>query len=1389
MAQSGRMRAAIGLASLIVCLLPTAGAAWAAPGSRASAVKPAPEAAPGQTTWSWLKSKAKKALSNAGPSSSSASPAPAEPASAASMAHLSWSFDQVEAAEVAAKLAEYGFALPVEVSGRVSLALDIGIPWRSPLESEAYDLEGDLQAARLIVAGVEVHHVSGRLEYDEGLLTLKHFKFELPTGGNQSGAFTGSAEMQLSPPGELTARFSYEQVEIGALLKLAPELAGVATGKASGSATGRAPVARLRDPAAWQAEGKAAFHDLTALGLPPAKLSADFRLVEGVVRATNVQGDAEHTSVAGSAQLALSAPHHYSAALTMTAGKLSHLNRLHPERKLPIEVSGRVGAAARMKGSLKPRKFSLEGGVNARDLRLAGVKLDDLQFTFDITHERLHLHPMKASLYGGRADLSLAMALTPDGQLKTGLRWRQVQIGRLAQDAARLATPMPGAAGGTLELRVPSARYDDPAAWQAEGTIDLEHPLPNVREPVKTTAKVRLTEGVVRLDDFDLTLGRNRVAGSFELKLIAPFAYRFALKNAQLDLSLVETALSPSLPRAARPLGGDIAMSAELQGSLSPPAINGRGSGSASRIRLGDAQLDSLSWQFTAQDDRLQVESIQLNGYGGQLSGSLDLALSEQGASQAIVNWRRVDVGKLAGDLRLLPAPLAALASGSLRGDARGGNPLDASAWRAETALSLDDFAVAGMPRARISLRAKVADRTLEITRLSATQFLATQPNGPAQKEAALQASGKFSLEAPFRFQTAISFGDFDLSQLNVLPEPFRPPLELAGLIGAESEATGTLLPLAAVAKGAARCADLRLNAARVDALRFDFQLTEKLFSLEAIDAALDEGTAAGGVVLPLAADAPGKIKLSLKQLDVPELLAGLVRLPVRLAGRIDAEVDARIPPGAVERPGEWLIEASLDAERIVADSVPLGGVHARFNSRQEVLNYGATGDLLEGTLEVKGDWRLPDNEHPDGENRGHVYLSELRLDALGELLRSRGLAESLAGTLTAEFDYRHDDATGHALGDGRIELDDVQFNDERLADRLRGKLHLAADRVELTDLAGELAAGELVARGILFLSPGKRHALEIDVFGAEARRLLFAWPSLARHSGGLVDLELRTFHGNEMPWQIYGDLSLQHGEIGEVLIRNVRVPLEATYDPDSDQLQMRMRGIVAEMASGRIVGDLLVESDSQLQLDGKGRLTNVHLHDVFRRSSSSSNFAGLATGSFSFSGRNVRSVRDLNGQVQAKLRNVRGLPGSHQAHAHTSGGLSDGTQFDTGELRAALARGVVRIERLSLEGDKTKVYVTGTAALAGRLDLDVTVDTGLLDSSSQSLVSLATQLALVVVPPAALALEASQFLSDQVIHLEVTGSTRSPAVRVRPLPLLGEEALRFFLMQGPPNP
>src|SRR5262249_21282880 len=114
--------------------------------------------------------------------------------------------------------------------------------------------------------------------------------------------------------------------------------------------------------------------------------------------------------------------------------------------------------------------------------------------------------------------------------------------------------------------------------------------------------------------------------------------------------------------------------------------------------------------------------------------------------------------------------------------------------------------------------------------------------------------------------------------------------------------------------------------------------------------------------------------------------------------------------------------------------------------------------------------------------------------------------------------------------------------------------------------------------------------------------------------------------------------------------------------------------------------------------------------------------------------------------------------------------------------LRGQLARGVFRIQRLSLESTFGQVFIDGTVSLQGRLNLDVLANTSSLGPSTPTLRLLGLRLPTVGPLPLTLALEAREFLSNRLIPLHVSGTIRSPTIAVEPLSLLTEEALRYFL-------
>ena len=112
----------------------------------------------------------------------------------------------------------------------------------------------------------------------------------------------------------------------------------------------------------------------------------------------------------------------------------------------------------------------------------------------------------------------------------------------------------------------------------------------------------------------------------------------------------------------------------------------------------------------------------------------------------------------------------------------------------------------------------------------------------------------------------------------------------------------------------------------------------------------------------------------------------------------------------------------------------------------------------------------------------------------------------------------------------------------------------------------------------------------------------------------------------------------------------------------------------------------------------------------------------------------------------------------------------------------ARLNRGTVRIEQLTLQGNNVQVFVDGTATLEERLNLHVVAKSGDVGWPTVRLGPIGLRIPVAGPPPLILLQEASALLSNHVAYLDVTGTLRHPTIRPRPLPILSEEAVRFFL-------
>jgi hypothetical protein len=235
---------------------------------------------------------------------------------------------------------------------------------------------------------------------------------------------------------------------------------------------------------------------------------------------------------------------------------------------------------------------------------------------------------------------------------------------------------------------------------------------------------------------------------------------------------------------------------------------------------------------------------------------------------------------------------------------------------------------------------------------------------------------------------------------------------------------------------------------------------------------------------------------------------------------------------------------------------------------------------------------------------------------------------------------------------------------------------------------------------------------------------------------------------------------------------------------PARGRAQIEIADTSAHVARGRVSGRASLGFGVGTHLDGGLRFQGVDLRTLLRPFSEGTQLgAGQASGRIDFAGHDVRSFDDVTATVEASFSQTQAfqLPILSQVTTFIVPGQS-GTTFQSGDLRGRLANGIFRVQRLTLSGNFVRLFAEGNVTTAGRLNLEVTAATGAVGLGAGTLRLLGLRLPAVGPIPLALVLQVTDFLSSRSVHLRVSGTVRSPTVRIEPLSLLTDEAVNFFL-------
>ena len=441
--------------------------------------------------------------------------------------------------------------------------------------------------------------------------------------------------------------------------------------------------------------------------------------------------------------------------------------------KIPVPVAGKFTLKAKATipiaspGDLKQYLFHGEASLKAAsidhvdigridaklDLADGVLELSDFRGQFvdhpsgDDDHPPIEtgLPARDGALAAGGFRGGVKIQLAPRGRLSAHFEGHDLPLGELAAPALPVPTPLSGLLSLKAEASADIALLGDPTAWTVAGHADSRRIKYQGAVLDQVATRIRLGDGKASVEEFTATLAGRPLTANANLAVASPYAFdgRVDVKGWELSEIL---AFVPGVPRPS-PASGTIDAQGEANGTLTPFAIQTRGSARILRAKTEAGPMGNLVLQWTTDRDAIAITGVEAQTFGGRLSAEARIPIKAGSPLEASANFKGIDLAPLASTLLGDELKLTGLADGRVKVVM----PLDASSIDADVRINAPDLTVRGIPAESAHVTVKgVKDRLdFEVTAESLggqIRFTGTAPVGGDRTKmivnAELQAAG-----------------------------------------------------------------------------------------------------------------------------------------------------------------------------------------------------------------------------------------------------------------------------------------------------------------------------------------------------------------------------------------------------------------------------------------------------------------------------------------------------------------------------------------------------------------------------------------------------------------------------------------------------------------------
>jgi hypothetical protein len=642
----------------------------------------------------------------------------------------------------------------------------------------------------------------------------------------------------------------------------------------------------------------------------------------------------------------------------------------------------------------------------------------------------------------------------------------------------------------------------------------------------------------------------------------------------------------------------------------------------------------------------------------------------------------------------------------------------------------------------------------------------------------------KMDLASPWDFTARADVRGFPLANVShVLPED-RLPTPLTGSLTAHCDFRGTFATRSVQASGTATATDVAAAGARVPSARCRWAVAGGLLTVTDLHAEMDRGTLAGTGVVPLDGVKPFQADVRFQGIDLGALAGPFVPPGCPVAGRVAGTLKGSVPAGAWDLRGA-AADLEMEAGLLRLRGVEAEGVRVTASLRGGAVSYRLQGQGLGGRFDFEARLDAAGRQPGRPFHEGRIRLERAGLGRLLQVLGPATMATPLHGGAELDLAFRQETRGAAPTARGRLALQGLRWDQAEIADQLGCDVTFEGDELRFQDLTAAVGEGLIRGQAAWNTKRPERSWFHLTGSHVEISRLLSPWPAAAAQFHGPVDGRL---HGTFWPeCHARGQLLLSRGKLAGVEVGEWHIPLELRLSPQTGEGILTVHESTAQVALGRAFAQAALSWGPRTRLEGQVRFFGVELGHLFRQLTDYPQLgSGKLTGRLDFGSGDFHGPHDLSATFAASLAGAQALqyPVLRQVVPYLPRRLTPSSPFSHGACQATLAHGVIRIQRLDFWGSLLQLIVEGSANLQGRLDLEVTALPGHLAGEPGS-PSVSERIPLAGPISTGLLVQATRLLAGRLVHLRVTGTVQNPDVRVEPLFLLTEKALRFLATGG----